>query len=164
MEDSSSLVHALCVYLYHNLVLFKQTVTHQDQIYHCCLCCIFRNQSIRQTLQHKFYTTVQVVQLGLLCIQVCVNQGGSCIILQEIFATQRVKEWLCSGCSPTTLSSLERSEQEKAEKSNGCCPSICVLTRKAICKPFRKLLDFAYRQSPRRTSRKYPKGPHHAGK
>ena len=66
-----------------------------------------------------------------LCIQVCVNQGGSSIILQEIFATQRMKEWLCSGCSPTTLSSpYFAPSKRKLRKSNECCPSICVLTRK----------------------------------
>jgi len=124
-EDSSSLVHALCVYLYKFNKLLRATGSNLSLL-------------LMLHLQEPIYSADVATQIlynrtsgsaWTLCIQVCVNQGGSSIILQEIFATQRVKEWLCSGCSPTTLSSpYFAPSKRKLKKSNECCPSICVLT------------------------------------
>ena len=76
--------------------------------------------------------------------------------LLKVFTNNAFKPLLCP-------------EQEKAEEKQRMLSFHMRIDseeqkRKAICKPFRKLLGFADRQSPRRTSRKYPKGPHHAGK
>jgi len=113
-----------------------------------------------------------IVQLGL-----CAFRSGlikeTHVTLQEIFATQRVKELLAQGVHQQRFQVLS-PEQERAEKQrmlpfhmhinidlleavflvSSMLIEIPLLAsidseeqkRKAICKPFRRLLDFADRQ------------------
>ena len=183
-EDSSSLIHALCVYLYKSGNSLLRTRAMLSQIYHCALHNDFytaRDMLLMSHLQESIHSADvatqilynrTIVQLGL-----CAFRSGlireAHTTLQEIFATQRVKELLAQGVHQQRFQVLS-PEQEKAEKQrmlpfhmhinmelleaiflvSSMLIEIPLLAsidseeqkRKAICKPFRKLLDFADRQ------------------
>ena len=182
--DSSGLVRALCVYLYKSGNSLLRTRAMLSQIYHSALHNDFytaRDMMLMSHLQESIHSADvatqilynrTIVQLGL-----CAFRSGlikeTHVTLQEIFATQRVKELLAQGVHQQRFQVLS-PEQERAEKQrmlpfhmhinidlleavflvSSMLIEIPLLAsidseeqkRKAICKPFRRLLDFADRQ------------------
>ncbi|KAF7315368.1 Eukaryotic translation initiation factor 3 subunit C [Mycena indigotica] len=184
LGTTSSLIHALCVYLYkfgNSLLRTRAMLSH---IYHHALHNDFhtaRDMLLMSHLQESIHSADvatqilynrTVVQLGL-CAFRCGLIKEAQATLQEIFTTQRVKELLAQGVHATRYQVLT-PEQEKAEKQRQLpfhmhintelleaaflVSSMLVeipllasidseeLKRKAISKPFRRLLDFADRQ------------------
>ncbi|KIJ49572.1 hypothetical protein M422DRAFT_27940 [Sphaerobolus stellatus SS14] len=181
---SSALVHSLCVTLYKSENSFLRTRAMLCHIYHYALANDFykaRDMMLMSHLQesvHNADVATQilynrtVVQLGLCAFRKgLIREAQS--TLQDIFATQRVKELLAQGVHQQRYQTLS-PEQEKADRQRQLpfhmhintelleaaflVSSMLVeipllasidneeLKRKAISKPFRRLLDFADRQ------------------
>ncbi|KAF7321346.1 Eukaryotic translation initiation factor 3 subunit C [Mycena kentingensis (nom. inval.)] len=184
LGTTSSLIHALCVYLYKSGNSLLRTRAMLSHIYHHALHNDFhtaRDMLLMSHLQESIHSADvatqilynrTVVQLGL-CAFRCGLIKESQATLQDIFTTQRVKELLAQGVHTARFQAMT-PEQEKAEKSRQLpfhmhintelleaaflVSSMLVeipllasidseeLKRKAISKPFRRLLDFADRQ------------------
>ncbi|KAJ7072402.1 eukaryotic translation initiation factor 3 subunit 8 [Mycena amicta] len=184
LGTTSSLIHALCVYLYKSGNSLLRTRAMLSHIYHHALHNDFhtaRDMLLMSHLQESIHSADvatqilynrTVVQLGL-CAFRCGLIKEAQATLQDIFTTQRVKELLAQGVHATRYQVLT-PEQEKAEKQRQLpfhmhintelleaaflVSSMLVeipllasidseeLKRKAISKPFRRLLDFADRQ------------------
>jgi len=181
---TSSLIHALCVHLYKSGNSLLRTRAILCHIYHYALHNDFhtsRDMLLMSHLQETIHSADvatqilynrTIVQLGL-CAFRCGLIKEAQTTLQEIFATQRVKELLAQGVHQQRYQVLT-PEQEKAERQRQLpfhmhintelleaaflVSSMLVeipllasidseeLKRKAISKPFRRLLDFADRQ------------------
>ncbi|KAH9083346.1 eukaryotic translation initiation factor 3 subunit 8 N-terminus-domain-containing protein [Lactarius deliciosus] len=180
----SKLIHTLCVHLYKSGNSVLRTRAMLSHIYHHALHNDFytaRDMLLMSHLQETVYsmdvgTQIQynraVVQLGLCAFRSgLIKEAQS--TLQDIFATQRVKELLAQGVHQPRFQTLT-PEQEKAEKQRQLpfhmhintelleaaflvssmlveIPMLASIDleeqkRKAISKPFRRLLDFADRQ------------------
>jgi translation initiation factor 3 subunit C len=183
-QTTSALIHELCVYLYKAGNSLLRTRAMLSHIYHHALHNDFhtaRDMLLMSHLQESIHSADvatqilynrTVVQLGL-----CAFRSGlikeSQTILQDIFATSRVKELLAQGVHQQRFQVLT-PEQEKAEKQrqlpfhmhintelleaaflvSSMLVEIPLLAsidseevrRKTISKPFRRLLDFADRQ------------------
>ncbi|KAJ7209487.1 eukaryotic translation initiation factor 3 subunit 8 N-terminus-domain-containing protein [Mycena pura] len=184
LGTTSSLIHALCVYLYKSGNSLLRTRAMLSHIYHHALHNDFhtaRDMLLMSHLQESIHSADvatqilynrTVVQLGL-CAFRCGLIKEAQATLQDIFTTQRVKELLAQGVHTQRFQVLT-PEQEKAEKQRQLpfhmhintelleaaflVSSMLVeipllasidsdeLKRKAISKPFRRLLDFADRQ------------------
>ncbi|KAH9041145.1 eukaryotic translation initiation factor 3 subunit 8 [Lactarius hengduanensis] len=168
----SKLIHTLCVHLYKSGNSVLRTRAMLSHIYHHALHNDFytaRDMLLMSHLQETVYsmdvgTQIQynraVVQLGLCAFRSgLIKEAQS--TLQDIFATQRVKELLAQGVHQPRFQTLT-PEQEKAEKQRQLPFHMHINTelleaaflvssiidleeqkRKAISKPFRRLLDFA---------------------
>lgn len=183
-STSSSLIHSLCVHLYKSGNSLLRTRAVLCHIYHYALHNDFhtsRDMLLMSHLQESIHSadvTTQIlynrtiVQLGL-CAFRCGLIKEAQATLQEIFATQRVKELLAQGVHQQRFQVLT-PDQEKAERQrqlpfhmhintelleaaflvSSMLVEIPLLAsidseeqkRKAISKPFRRLLDFADRQ------------------
>ncbi|KAF8444513.1 eukaryotic translation initiation factor 3 subunit 8 [Boletus edulis BED1] len=184
-STTSSLIHALCVHLYkadNSLLRTRAILTH---IYHHALHNDFytaRDMMLMSHLQESIHSADvatqilynrTVVQLGL-CAFRCGLIKESQAMLQDIFATQRVKELLAQGVHQQRFQAQLTPEQERAERArqlpfhmhintelleaaflvSSMLVEIPLLAsidseeqkRKVISKPFRRLLDFADRQ------------------
>ncbi|KAI0292331.1 eukaryotic translation initiation factor 3 subunit 8 [Multifurca ochricompacta] len=180
----SALIHALCVHLYKSGNSVLRTRAMLSHIYHHALHNDFytaRDMLLMSHLQETVYSmdvgtqilyNRAVVQLGLCAFRSgLIKEAQS--TLQDIFATQRVKELLAQGVHQPRFQTLT-PEQEKAEKQRQLpfhmhintelleaaflvssmlveIPMLASIDleeqkRKAISKPFRRLLDFADRQ------------------
>ncbi|KAI0368335.1 eukaryotic translation initiation factor 3 subunit 8 [Pilatotrama ljubarskyi] len=183
-SQTSSLIHSLCVYLYkagNSLLRTRAMLCH---IYHYALHNDFhtaRDMLLMSHLQESIHNADvatqilynrTVVQLGLSAFR-CGLIKEAQATLQDIFATQRVKELLAQGVHQQRYQVLS-PEQEKAERQrqlpfhmhintelleaaflvSSMLVEIPLLAsidseeqrRKVISKPFRRLLDFADRQ------------------
>ncbi|KAH9985969.1 eukaryotic translation initiation factor 3 subunit 8 [Russula compacta] len=181
---SSALINALCVHLYRSGNSVLRTRAMLSHIYHHALHNDFytaRDMLLMSHLQETVYSmdvgtqilyNRAVVQLGLCAFRSgLIKEAQS--TLQDIFATQRVKELLAQGVHQPRFQTLT-PEQEKAEKQRQLpfhmhintelleaaflvssmlveIPMLASIDleeqkRKAISKPFRRLLDFADRQ------------------
>jgi len=184
-STTSSLIHALCVHLYkadNSLLRTRAILSH---IYHHALHNDFytaRDMLLMSHLQESIHSADvatqilynrTVVQLGL-CAFRCGLIKESQAMLQDIFATQRVKELLAQGVHQQRFQTQLTPEQERAERArqlpfhmhintelleaaflvSSMLVEIPLLAsidsdeqkRKVISKPFRRLLDFADRQ------------------
>lgn len=180
----SALIHALCVHLYRSGNSVLRTRAMLCHVYHHALHNDFytaRDMLLMSHLQETVYSmdvgtqilyNRAVVQLGLCAFRSgLIKEAQS--TLQDIFATQRVKELLAQGVHQPRFQTLT-PEQEKAEKQRQLpfhmhintelleaaflvssmlveIPMLASIDleeqkRKAISKPFRRLLDFADRQ------------------
>lgn len=184
LGSSSSLIHSLCVHLYKSGNSLLRTRAVLCHIYHYALHNDFhtsRDMLLMSHLQESIHSADvatqilynrTIVQLGL-CAFRCGLIKEAQATLQEIFATQRVKELLAQGVHQQRFQVLT-PEQEKAERQrqlpfhmhintelleaaflvSSMLVEIPLLAsidseeqkRKAISKPFRRLLDFADRQ------------------
>nr|GAT57632.1 eukaryotic translation initiation factor 3 subunit 8 [Mycena chlorophos] len=184
LGTTSSLIHALCVYLYKSGNSLLRTRAMLSHIYHHALHNDFhtaRDMLLMSHLQESIHSADvatqilynrTVVQLGLCAFRCGLIKEAQATLL-DIFTTQRVKELLAQGVHVTRYQVLT-PEQEKAEKQRQLpfhmhintelleaaflVSSMLVeipllasidseeLKRKAISKPFRRLLDFADRQ------------------
>ncbi|KAI0779679.1 eukaryotic translation initiation factor 3 subunit 8 [Fomes fomentarius] len=184
---TSFLIHSLCVYLYKSGNSLLRTRAMLCHIYHYALHNDFhtaRDMLLMSHLQESIHNADvatqilynrTVVQLGLSAFR-CGLIKEAQATLQDIFATQRVKELLAQGVHQQRYQVLT-PEQEKAERQrqlpfhmhintelleaaflvSSMLVEIPVLAsidseeqkRKAISKSFRRLLDFADRQSTR---------------
>ena len=182
--QTSSLIHSLCTHLYKSSNSFLRTRAMLCHIYHYALHNDFhtaRDMLLMSHLQESIYSADvatqilynrTVVQLGLSAFR-CGLIKEAQATLQDIFATQRVKELLAQGVHQQRYQVLT-PEQEKAERQrqlpfhmhintelleaaflvSSMLVEIPLLAsidteeqkRKAISKPFRRLLDFADRQ------------------
>ncbi|EPS99819.1 hypothetical protein FOMPIDRAFT_1123647 [Fomitopsis schrenkii] len=182
--QTSSLIHSLCTHLYKSNNSFLRTRAMLCHIYHYALHNDFhtaRDMLLMSHLQESIYSADvatqilynrTVVQLGLSAFR-CGLIKEAQATLQDIFATQRVKELLAQGVHQQRYQVLT-PEQEKAERQrqlpfhmhintelleaaflvSSMLVEIPLLAsidteeqkRKAISKPFRRLLDFADRQ------------------
>ncbi|KAL6305030.1 eukaryotic translation initiation factor 3 subunit 8 [Sparassis latifolia] len=182
--QSSMLIHSLCVHLYKSGNSFLRTRAMLSHIYHYALHNDFhtaRDMLLMSHLQESVYSADvatqilynrTVVQLGLSAFR-CGLIKEAQATLQDIFATQRVKELLAQGVHQQRYQVLT-PEQEKAERQrqlpfhmhintelleaaflvSSMLVEIPLLAsidseeqkRKAISKSFRRLLDFADRQ------------------
>ncbi|KAL4073999.1 eukaryotic translation initiation factor 3 subunit 8 N-terminus-domain-containing protein, partial [Scleroderma yunnanense] len=185
VSTSSNLIHSLCVHLYkvdNSLLRTRAMLFH---IYHHALHNDFytaRDMLLMSHLQESIHSADvatqilynrTVVQLGL-----CAFRSGlireAQATLQDIFATQRVKELLAQGVHQQRYQTQLTPEQERIERSrqlpfhmhintelleaaflvSSMLVEIPLLAsieseeqkRKTISKPFRRLLDFADRQ------------------
>ncbi|TBU31642.1 eukaryotic translation initiation factor 3 subunit 8 [Dichomitus squalens] len=183
-DKTSSLIHSLCVYLYKSGNSLLRTRAMLCHIYHFALHNDFhtaRDMLLMSHLQESIHNADvatqilynrTVVQLGLSAFR-CGLIKEAQATLQDIFATQRVKELLAQGVHQQRYQVLS-PEQEKAERQrqlpfhmhintelleaaflvSSMLVEIPLLAsidseeqkRKAISKPFRRLLDFADRQ------------------
>lgn len=183
-DKTSSLIHSLCVYLYKSGNSLLRTRAMLCHIYHFALHNDFhtaRDMLLMSHLQESIHNADvatqilynrTVVQLGLSAFR-CGLIKEAQATLQDIFATQRVKELLAQGVHQQRYQVLT-PEQEKAERQrqlpfhmhintelleaaflvSSMLVEIPLLAsidseeqkRKAISKPFRRLLDFADRQ------------------
>ncbi|KZT11064.1 eukaryotic translation initiation factor 3 subunit 8 [Laetiporus sulphureus 93-53] len=181
---TTPLIHALCVHLYKSSNSFLRTRAMLCHIYHYALHNDFhtaRDMLLMSHLQESIYSADvatqilynrTVVQLGLSAFR-CGLIKEAQATLQDIFATQRVKELLAQGVHQQRHQTLT-PEQEKAERQrqlpfhmhintelleaaflvSSMLVEIPLLAsidteeqrRKVISKPFRRLLDFADRQ------------------
>lgn len=184
-STTSHLIHTLCVHLYkvdNSLLRTRAMLCH---IYHHALHNNFytaRDMLLMSHLQESIHSADvatqilynrTVVQLGL-CAFRCGLIKEAQTTLQDIFATQRVKELLAQGVHQQRYQIQLTPEQERAERSrqlpfhmhintelleaaflvSSMLVEIPLLAsieseeqkRKAISKPFRRLLDFADRQ------------------
>ena len=186
LKDNATkdLIHSLCVHLYKSGNSLLRTRAMLCHIYHYALHNEFytaRDMLLMSHLQESIHSADvatqilynrAVVQLGLSafrCGLIKESQG----ILQDIFATQRVKELLAQGMHQQRYTTLT-PEQEKAERQrqlpfhmhintelleaaflvSSMLVEIPILAsidneetrRKTISKTFRRLLDFADRQ------------------
>ncbi|KAG8213854.1 eukaryotic translation initiation factor 3 subunit 8 N-terminus-domain-containing protein [Butyriboletus roseoflavus] len=184
-STTSSLIHSLCVHLYkadNSLLRTRAILSH---IYHHALHNDFytaRDMLLMSHLQETIHSADvatqilynrTVVQLGL-CAFRCGLIKESQAMLQDIFATQRVKELLAQGVHQQRFQAQLTPEQERAERArqlpfhmhintelleaaflvSSMLVEIPLLAsidseeqkRKVISKPFRRLLDFADRQ------------------
>lgn len=182
--ESSSLIHALCIHLYKSGNSLLRTRAMLCHIYHYALHNKFhtaRDMLLMSHLQESIYSADvvtqilynrTVVQLGLSAFR-CGLIKEAQMTLQDIFATQRVKELLAQGMHQQRYQVLS-PEQEKAERQrqlpfhmhintelleaaflvSSMLVEIPLLAsidseeqrRKTISKPFRRLMDFADRQ------------------
>ncbi|KAF8637069.1 hypothetical protein AX17_003088 [Amanita inopinata Kibby_2008] len=182
--NTSALVHGLCVYLYKTGNSLLRTRAMLSHVYHYALHNDYhtaRDMLLMSHLQESIHSadvTTQIlynrtiVQLGLSAFRSGLIKEAQAT-LQDIFATQRVKELLAQGVHQQRFQSLPL-EQEKAEKQRQLpfhmhintelleaaflVSSMLVeipllasidseeMKRKVISKPFRRLLDFADRQ------------------
>ena len=183
-SSTKALIHSLCVHLYKSGNSLLRTRAMLCHIYHYALHNDFhtaRDMLLMSHLQESvhaadvatqiLYNRV-VVQLGLSAFR-CGLIKESQAILQDIFATQRVKELLAQGVHTQRYQVLT-PEQEKAERQrqlpfhmhintelleaaflvSSMLVEIPLLAsidneeqkRKTISKSFRRLLDFADRQ------------------
>jgi len=184
LGTSSTLINALCVFLYKSGTSLLRTRAMLSHIYYHALHNDFhtaRDMLLMSHLQESIHSADvatqilynrTVVQLGL-----CAFRSGlvkeAQATLQEIVSTQRVKELLAQGVHQQRYQVLT-PEQEKTEKQRQLpfhmhintelieaaflVSSMLVeipllasidneeLKRKAISKPFRRLLDFADKQ------------------
>ncbi|KAI8600514.1 eukaryotic translation initiation factor 3 subunit 8 N-terminus-domain-containing protein [Dissophora ornata] len=126
IQDSSSLIHDLCVYLYKNASSLLRTRAMLCHIYHHALHNRFfvaRDMILMSHLQetvHQADITTQIlhnrtmVQLGLCAFRDgMIKEAQSC--LQDISGTGRVKELLAQGLSLQRHSTAS-PEQEKLER------------------------------------------------
>ncbi|KAH9929546.1 eukaryotic translation initiation factor 3 subunit 8 [Epithele typhae] len=183
-SQTSLLIHSLCVHLYKSGNSLLRTRAMLCHIYHFALHNDFhtaRDMLLMSHLQESIHNADvatqilynrTVVQLGLSAFR-CGLIKESQATLQDIFATQRVKELLAQGVHQQRYQTLN-AEQEKAERQrqfpfhmhintelleaaflvSSMLVEIPLLAsidseeqkRKAISKPFRRLLDFADRQ------------------
>ncbi|KAI1795496.1 eukaryotic translation initiation factor 3 subunit 8 [Ganoderma leucocontextum] len=183
-DKTSSLIHSLCVHLYKSGNSLLRTRAMLCHIYHFALHNDFhtaRDMLLMSHLQESIHNADvatqilynrTVVQLGLSAFR-CGLIKESQATLQDIFATQRVKELLAQGVHQQRYQVIN-PEQEKAERQrqlpfhmhintelleaaflvSSMLVEIPLLAsidseeqkRKAISKPFRRLLDFADRQ------------------
>ena len=183
-SKTSALIHSLCVHLYKSGNSLLRTRAMLCHIYHYALHNDFhtaRDMLLMSHLQESIHNADvatqilynrTVVQLGLSAFR-CGLIKESQATLQDIFATQRVKELLAQGVHQQRYQALS-PEQEKAERQrqlpfhmhintelleaaflvSSMLVEIPLLAsidsdeqkRKAISKPFRRLLDFADRQ------------------
>ncbi|RPD78594.1 eukaryotic translation initiation factor 3 subunit 8 [Lentinus tigrinus ALCF2SS1-7] len=183
-SQTSSLIHSLCVHLYKSGNSLLRTRAMLCHIYHYALHNDFhtaRDMLLMSHLQESIHNADvatqilynrTVVQLGLSAFR-CGLIKEAQATLQDIFATQRVKELLAQGVHQQRYQVLT-PEQEKAERQrqlpfhmhintelleaaflvSSMLVEIPLLAsidseeqkRKAISKPFRRLLDFADRQ------------------
>ncbi|KAI0645893.1 eukaryotic translation initiation factor 3 subunit 8 [Trametes meyenii] len=183
-SQTSSLIHSLCVHLYKSGNSLLRTRAMLCHIYHYALHNDFhtaRDMLLMSHLQESIHNADvatqilynrTVVQLGLSAFR-CGLIKESQATLQDIFATQRVKELLAQGVHQQRYQVLT-PEQEKAERQrqlpfhmhintelleaaflvSSMLVEIPLLAsidseeqrRKTISKPFRRLLDFADRQ------------------
>ncbi|KAI6002696.1 eukaryotic translation initiation factor 3 subunit 8 N-terminus-domain-containing protein [Pisolithus albus] len=184
-STTSNLIHRLCVHLYkvdNSLLRTRAMLSH---VYHHALHNDFytaRDMLLMSHLQESIHSADvatqilynrTVVQLGL-CAFRCGLIKEAQATLQDIFATQRVKELLAQGVHQQRYQSQLSPEQERAERSrqlpfhmhintelleaafliSSMLVEIPLLAsieseeqkRKVISKPFRRLLDFADRQ------------------
>ncbi|KAI8993922.1 eukaryotic translation initiation factor 3 subunit 8 [Trametes punicea] len=181
---TSSLIHSLCVHLYKSGNSLLRTRAMLCHIYHYALHNDFhtaRDMLLMSHLQESIHNADvatqilynrTVVQLGLSAFR-CGLIKEAQATLQDIFATQRVKELLAQGVHQQRYQVLT-PEQEKAERQrqlpfhmhintelleaaflvSSMLVEIPLLAsidseeqrRKVISKPFRRLLDFADRQ------------------
>ena len=181
---TSVLIHSLCVHLYKSGNSLLRTRAMLCHIYHFALHNDFhtaRDMLLMSHLQESIHNADvatqilynrTVVQLGLSAFR-CGLIKEAQATLQDIFATQRVKELLAQGVHQQRYQVLS-PEQEKAERQrqlpfhmhintelleaaflvSSMLVEIPLLAsidseeqkRKAISKPFRRLLDFADRQ------------------
>ncbi|KAI0705025.1 eukaryotic translation initiation factor 3 subunit 8 [Cerioporus squamosus] len=184
-SQTSSLIHALCVHLYKSGNSLLRTRAMLCHIYHYALHNDFhtaRDMLLMSHLQESIHNADvatqilynrTVVQLGLSAFR-CGLIKEAQATLQDIFATQRVKELLAQGVHQQRYNQVLSPEQEKAERQrqlpfhmhintelleaaflvSSMLVEIPLLAsidseeqkRKAISKPFRRLLDFADRQ------------------
>ncbi|KAH9935443.1 eukaryotic translation initiation factor 3 subunit 8 [Fomitopsis serialis] len=182
--ETSTLIHSLCIHLYKSSNSLLRTRAMLCHIYHYGLHNDFhtaRDMLLMSHLQESVYSADvatqilynrTVVQLGLGAFR-CGLIKEAQATLQDIFATQRVKELLAQGVHQQRFQVLS-PEQEKAERQrqlpfhmhintelleaaflvSSMLVEIPLLAsidseeqkRKAISKPFRRLLDFADRQ------------------
>ncbi|KAI0949502.1 hypothetical protein AcW1_009095 [Taiwanofungus camphoratus] len=182
--QTSSLIHHLCVHLYKSNNSLLRTRAMLCHIYHYAFHNDFhtaRDMLLMSHLQESVYSADvatqilynrTVVQLGLSAFR-CGLIKEAQATLQDIFATQRVKELLAQGVHQQRYQVLT-PEQEKAERQrqlpfhmhintelleaaflvSSMLVEIPLLAsidteeqkRKAISKSFRRLLDFADRQ------------------
>ncbi|OBZ68150.1 Eukaryotic translation initiation factor 3 subunit C [Grifola frondosa] len=182
--ETSTLIHSLCVFLYKSGNSLLRTRAMLCHVYHFALHNDFhtaRDMLLMSHLQESIYSADvatqilynrTVVQLGLSAFR-CGLIKESQATLQDIFATQRVKELLAQGVHQQRYQVLT-PEQEKAERQrqlpfhmhintelleaaflvSSMLVEIPLLAsidseeqkRKAISKSFRRLLDFADRQ------------------
>ncbi|KAI0786752.1 eukaryotic translation initiation factor 3 subunit 8 [Abortiporus biennis] len=182
--ETSSLIHALCTHLYKSGNSLLRTRAMLSHIYHYALHNKFytaRDMLLMSHLQESVYSADvstqilfnrTVVQLGLSAFR-CGLIKESQAILQDIFATQRVKELLAQGVHQQRYQVLT-PEQEKTERQRQLpfhmhintelleaaflvssmlveIPLLASLEseeqkRKTISKSFRRLMDFADRQ------------------
>ncbi|KAL4242945.1 translation initiation factor 3 subunit C [Abortiporus biennis] len=182
--ETSSLIHALCIHLYKSGNSLLRTRAMLSHIYHYALHNKFytaRDMLLMSHLQESVYSADvstqilfnrTVVQLGLSAFR-CGLIKESQAILQDIFATQRVKELLAQGVHQQRYQVLT-PEQEKTERQRQLpfhmhintelleaaflvssmlveIPLLASLEseeqkRKTISKSFRRLMDFADRQ------------------
>ncbi|KAI0633601.1 eukaryotic translation initiation factor 3 subunit 8 [Trametes polyzona] len=182
--QTSSLIHSLCVHLYKSGNSLLRTRAMLCHIYHYALHNDFhtaRDMLLMSHLQESIHNADvatqilynrTVVQLGLSAFR-CGLIKEAQATLQDIFATQRVKELLAQGVHQQRYQVLT-PEQEKAERQrqlpfhmhintelleaaflvSSMLVEIPLLAsidseeqrRKVISKPFRRLLDFADRQ------------------
>ncbi|KAI0358603.1 eukaryotic translation initiation factor 3 subunit 8 [Trametes cingulata] len=183
-SQTSSLIHSLCVHLYKSGNSLLRTRAMLCHIYHYALHNDFhtaRDMLLMSHLQESIHNADvatqilynrTVVQLGLSAFR-CGLIKEAQATLQDIFATQRVKELLAQGVHQQRYQVLT-PEQEKAERQrqlpfhmhintelleaaflvSSMLVEIPLLAsidseeqrRKVISKPFRRLLDFADRQ------------------
>ncbi|GJJ06381.1 hypothetical protein Clacol_000572 [Clathrus columnatus] len=183
-RTSSALIHSLCVSLYKSDNSFLRTRAMLCHIYHYALANEFytaRDMMLMSHLQESVHAADvatqilynrTVVQLGLCAFRKGLIREAQAT-LQDIFATQRVKELLAQGVHQQRYQTIN-PEQEKADRQRQLpfhmhintelleaaflVSSMLVeipllasidneeLKRKAISKPFRRLLDFADRQ------------------
>ena len=181
---TSALVHGLCIHLYKTANSLLRTRAMLCHVYHHALYNDYhtaRDMLLMSHLQESIHSadvTTQIlynrtiVQLGLSAFRSGLIKEAQAT-LQDIFATQRVKELLAQGVHQQRFLSLT-PEQEKAEKQRQLpfhmhintelleaaflVSSMLVeipllasieseeMKRKIISKPFRRLLDFADRQ------------------
>lgn len=182
---TSNLVHRLCVHLYKADNSLLRTRAMLSHVYHHALHNDFytaRDMLLMSHLQESIHSADvatqilynrTVVQLGL-CAFRCGLIKEAQATLQDIFATQRVKELLAQGVHQQRYQAQLTPEQERAERSrqlpfhmhintelleaaflvSSMLVEIPLLAsieseeqkRKMISKPFRRLLDFADRQ------------------
>ncbi|TCD63030.1 Translation initiation factor 3 subunit c [Steccherinum ochraceum] len=182
--ETSTLINALCIHLYKSGNSLLRTRAMLCHIYHYALHNNFhtaRDMLLMSHLQESIYNADvatqilynrTVVQLGLSAFR-CGLIKESQAILQDIFATQRVKELLAQGVHQQRYQVLS-PEQEKAERQrqlpfhmhintelleaaflvSSMLVEIPLLAsidseeqkRKTISKAFRRLMDFADRQ------------------
>ncbi|KAH7888776.1 eukaryotic translation initiation factor 3 subunit 8 N-terminus-domain-containing protein [Phlebopus sp. FC_14] len=182
---TSNLIHALSVHLYKADNSLLRTRAMLSHVYHHALHNDFytaRDMLLMSHLQESIHSADvatqilynrTVVQLGL-CAFRCGLIKEAQGTLQDIFATQRVKELLAQGVHQQRFQAQLTPEQERAERSrqlpfhmhintelleaaflvSSMLVEIPLLAsidsedqrRKAISKPFRRLLDFADRQ------------------
>ncbi|TFK90565.1 eukaryotic translation initiation factor 3 subunit 8 [Polyporus arcularius HHB13444] len=184
-DQTSSLIHSLCVHLYKSGNSLLRTRAMLCHIYHYALHNDFhtaRDMLLMSHLQESIHNADvatqilynrTVVQLGLSAFR-CGLIKEAQATLQDIFATQRVKELLAQGVHQQRYNQVLSPEQEKAERQrqlpfhmhintelleaaflvSSMLVEIPLLAsidsedqkRKVISKPFRRLLDFADRQ------------------
>ncbi|KAG6333562.1 hypothetical protein ID866_5524 [Astraeus odoratus] len=182
---TTGLIHSLCIYLYRVDNTLLRTRAVLSHIYHYALHNDFytaRDMLLMSHLQESIHSADvatqilynrTVVQLGL-CAFRCGLIKEAQVTLQDIFATQRVKELLAQGIHQQRYQTQLTPEQERAERSRQLPFHMHINTelleaaflvssmlveiplmasieseeqkRKMISKPFRRLLDFADRQ------------------